>query len=63
MNSLTSYKTLQCENCKSSFVWSVEEQELYAKRKLSDPKYCPICRGMMAARENDLARGRFESHK
>lgn len=54
------YKTLKCENCKNEFVWSVEEQELYAKRGLAAPRYCPICRGMMEARAQDKARNKYE---
>lgn len=56
-----SYKTLTCTNCKNQFVWSEEEQELYAKRGLAEPKYCPICRGMMGAYERDSARKSYES--
>ncbi|MFH1244234.1 MAG: zinc-ribbon domain containing protein [bacterium] len=51
-----SYKTLKCQNCHNSFVWSGEEQELYAKRGLETPDYCPICRGIIEARERDSAR-------
>ena len=53
------YKTLTCENCKNDFVWSKEEQELYAKRGLPDPKYCPICRGIMEAESRDRNRAKF----
>ncbi len=55
-----SYRTIRCEHCHNDFVWSREEQELYAKRGLPDPKYCPICRGIMEARERDSARKKYE---
>ncbi len=42
-------KVLVCENCQNEFVWSKEEQLIYQKRKLDQPKYCPICRGMLEA--------------
>lgn len=54
------YQTLTCENCQNQFVWSVEEQELYKERGLTEPKYCPICRGMMEARKQDAARNKYE---
>lgn len=53
-------KKLSCKNCGNEFVWSREEQELYLKRGLEQPEYCPICRGMMEARKNDSARRRYE---
>lgn len=54
------YELRTCEQCKSSFAWSIEEQQLYAERGLAAPKYCPICRGMMEAREKDRARQKYE---
>lgn len=54
------YKSLTCENCQNVFVWSVEEQQLYEKRGLETPRYCPICRGIMEARQNDKARGKYD---
>lgn len=54
------YKTLKCQNCQNQFVWSSEEQELYKKRTLPEPIYCPICRGIIEARENDKARSQYE---
>ncbi len=47
-------KVLVCQECGNEFVWSKEEQELYQKRNLSEPKYCPICRGMKEAEANFL---------
>lgn len=54
------YKTIKCRNCGNEFVWSVEEQALYRARKLDAPEYCPICRGMMAARDRDDARKKYD---
>lgn len=59
-NSVNTYKTIKCENCGNNFVWSVEEQELYTKRGLEEPKYCPICRGIIEARERDNNRSKYE---
>lgn len=42
-------KVLKCESCGKEFMWSKEEQDLYKKRDLGKPSYCPICRGMMEA--------------
>lgn len=44
-------KLLKCANCGNEFVWSEEEQKLYKERNIDDPKYCPICRGMMEAKK------------
>ena len=54
------YKTLTCQNCGNKFVWSAEEQEVYKNRGLAEPDYCPICRGMMEARERDESRKKYE---
>ncbi len=54
------YLTLKCKNCGNNFVWSSEEQALYQQRGLSEPEYCPICRGIMEARERDSARKKYE---
>lgn len=54
------YKTIKCKNCGNNFVWSIEEQELYKQRELSDPEYCPICRGIIEARSRDNAREKYE---
>ena len=58
-----SYQTIKCSNCGNSFVWSQEEQELYKQRELPLPEYCPICRGIINARENDMARKKYEGTK
>lgn len=60
MKNLANYQKLTCENCGNSFVWSSEEQELYMRRNLEMPKYCPICRGIMEARSRDESRKKYE---
>lgn len=55
-----SYKTIKCKNCGNNFIWSDEEQELYFKRGLSEPIYCPICRGIIEARSRDTQRNKYE---
>lgn len=57
------YKQLKCENCQNNFVHSVEEQELYRERGLTEPKYCAICRGMIDARKRDKSREKYMDHK
>lgn len=59
-NSVSKYKTIRCENCGNNFVWSLEEQQIYQSRGLESPKYCPICRGIIEARERDSARNKYE---
>lgn len=54
------YQTIKCKNCGNNFVFSQEEQELYQKRGLSIPEYCPICRGIIEARSKDKARSKYE---
>lgn len=54
------YKTIKCKNCGNNFVWSSEEQEIYSKRGLGSPEYCPICRGIIEARSKDNARSKYE---
>lgn len=54
------YLTIKCEQCGNDFVWSVEEQQLYARRGLDAPKYCPICRGIIEARARDANRNKYE---
>ncbi len=51
---------IKCKNCKNTFVWSRQEQELYAVRQLAPPEHCPICRGIMEARKKDSARSKYE---
>ena len=53
------YKQLKCQQCENGFVWSEEEQALYQKRGLDEPKFCPICRGMIEARKQDEARNKY----
>ncbi|KKU21170.1 MAG: hypothetical protein UX82_C0007G0023 [Microgenomates group bacterium GW2011_GWE1_47_12] len=51
---------IKCQNCTQGFVWSKEEQKLYKSRGLPSPRYCPICRGIIEARERDHARNKYE---
>lgn len=44
-------------------MWSSEERELYSQRNLPAPEYCPICRGIMEARERDSNRARMENNR
>jgi hypothetical protein len=60
MSSQNRYQTIKCKNCRCDFVWSEDEQRIYEERKLAAPIYCPICRGMMGARNRDVARERYE---
>lgn len=62
-NQNMSYKIIHCKNCGNQFVWSQEEQALYAQRNLSAPEYCPICRGIMEARLRDGNRARMENNR
>ena len=42
------------------FVWSSEEQKLYEERGVKTPDLCPICRGIIEARNHDQARTKYE---
>ncbi len=55
------YITIKCESCGNAFVWSEEEQEIYAQRGLQPPVHCPICRGIIEARSRDKNRVRMEN--
>lgn len=46
-------KIIECNNCKQQFVFTVSEQEFYESKKLGQPKYCLICRGMYQEAEKD----------
>jgi len=54
------YKSIKCKNCENDFVFSEEEQSLYKQRGLPAPEYCPICRGIIEAKERDKARSKYE---
>jgi len=54
------YKSIKCKNCENDFVFSGEEQSLYKQRGLPAPEYCPICRGIIEAKERDKARSKYE---
>lgn len=53
-------KKIICKNCQNEFVWSFQEQDLYKHRELPPPDYCPICRGIIEARNKDSARSKYE---
>ena len=36
-------KEIICKDCSKAFVFTVEEQEFYKKRHLSEPKRCKEC--------------------
>jgi len=57
------YETIKCENCNNIFVWSQEEQKLYKERNLAEPRYCPICRGIMEAESRDKNRERYAGNR
>jgi len=54
------YKSIKCKNCENDFVFSEEEQSLYKQRGILAPEYCPICRGIIEAKERDKARSKYE---
>ena len=54
------YQTIKCKNCGNNFVWSDEERALFVQRGLSEPEYCPICRGIIEARNRDANRKKYE---
>ncbi len=39
---------LVCQQCGSEFVFAVGEQEFFASKKLEAPRFCPICRSIIA---------------
>jgi CxxC-x17-CxxC domain-containing protein len=46
-------KSLTCSECGTTFVFSAEEQELFASRGYAnDPKRCPDCRETRRAERN-----------
>lgn len=54
------YKSIKCKNCENDFVFSGEEQSLYKQKGIPAPEYCPICRGIIEAKERDKARSKYE---
>lgn len=47
-------KTLQCADCGQSFVFSADEQELFAsKGYANEPKRCPDCRSARRQQRGD----------
>jgi len=49
-------RTLVCEDCGSTFVFTAREQEFYNERGFSDPKRCASCRAARKARRADSGR-------
>jgi CxxC-x17-CxxC domain-containing protein len=47
-------RTVRCEDCRSTFVFTAGEQAFYEERGFSEPKRCPSCR---AARKAGRAGG------
>jgi len=37
-------KTLTCQDCGASFVFTADDQEFFASKGYSEPKRCPSCR-------------------
>jgi CxxC-x17-CxxC domain-containing protein len=37
-------KTLTCQECGQSFIFSADDQEFFANKGYSQPKRCPSCR-------------------
>jgi hypothetical protein len=37
-------QTLECVDCKGSFVWEAGEQDFFAKKGYTPPKRCKPCR-------------------
>ncbi len=46
-NKLYQDKTLNCKDCRSTFVWSTGEQAFYSEKRFDMPKRCPECRAYM----------------
>ena len=46
-------KSITCSDCGTAFVFSVEEQELFASRGYTnEPKRCPTCRQARKSQQN-----------
>ena len=45
-------KTLECVECKQSFVWTGGERDFYEKSGFSEPKRCRPCREARKAKKN-----------
>ena len=51
-------KTLACADCGASFVFSAQEQELFAQKGYTnEPRRCPACRQASKARRGDAGMG------
>jgi CxxC-x17-CxxC domain-containing protein len=53
-------KTLQCADCGTSFTFTAEEQDFFAKKGYTnDPKRCPACRQSRRSQRNSSGGGGF----
>ena len=51
-------KTLQCADCGTSFTFTAEEQDFFAKKGYTnDPKRCPACRQSRRSQRNSSGGG------
>jgi CxxC-x17-CxxC domain-containing protein len=51
-------RTVACNDCGSTFIFTAGEQAFYQERGFSDPKRCPDCR---AARKAQRSSGGYQS--
>jgi len=49
-------KVLKCKVCGGAFEWSIEEQQFYADRQLSEPKRCQNCRAKRKTDRDTIVR-------
>lgn len=47
---------IKCATCGKDFVWSVQEQELYASRNYQPPKHCRTCRAKRRERRDRITK-------
>jgi hypothetical protein len=52
------YKELTCADCRGKFIWSANDQELFAERSFSEPKRYKECRQAKKADRGDAGRER-----
>lgn len=56
-------KTLTCNDCGATFLFSAGEQEFFATKGFqNEPKRCPDCRRVRRSRMNELAAGPRQMH-
>jgi len=55
-------KTIQCVDCRTSFIFSAGEQEFFnTKGFTNEPKRCPECRRANKARRSDSGSNSYAS--